>query len=666
MVSPTLDRRLGLTADKGFKAPVDVATTANITLYGEQVVDGFTTHQSRVLVKDQAVTTKNGFWDSSSAAWTRCLDANGNADYVKGQLVNIAQGGQAGKVFQVNVPSTVTLEATPITFSRFTTDHPVLDVFTGDGIQTVFTLSGSPGSADAMVVTLAGIEQRSGTVYTVSGSVLTFTSPPPAVTIMARYTQTFAIGWSDAGTNIYNPLAIYADGSTGSVLQTVQAKLANSVAVTDKAFGGVMNDSSASARTANSAALAAAALVSKWVTIPRGTFWLASNTEIPPGLLLCGAGRQITFIKGDGDLFKLTNPAFGIPEFRDFSIGNDVTRGKLFRSDITDDIGRNAFVNVDFGKSNYHVYTAGVVVNWEWRGCYFNDSLIASRLLFGAWVCSEYSCYTWFNASAGLVVRGGSSASCVSVNCTYEQNGGNAVILDAGGGDITGWTFVNPHFESNGANAGWAFADVLLMTSGVRRLRGISFVGGGIFAPVASTQAVSVQITAGGGGTIDFVTFTAGFVAQGSVPLVTDMTAVTIDKSCYLAFVSIPPSVQRPIQTRYDNSLCFLGSRRVAGVEVGSSAVVATLTVPPGTRDWRVTVSGNSYNGVIATNVALNVSYMSGTTANVRALTDVNHSSGSNQGFAVTYNAFTGVITVSNKAAMTNSQSGEVFAEFFA
>lgn len=574
--------------------------------------------------------------------------------------------GRAGTILGFDAfgnPAPVAIQAP----GTFTYGQTVIDPFTGNGAQTVFTLSANPGAQSNLEVIVGGVEQYGDVDFVwISGTTLTFTAAPPAVAIRVKYTRSLPMGTSDASVVAYNPLVLYPANSTGGVLQTVLAKQANYVAVTDKAFGGVMNDSSAGARTANSAALAAAALVSKWVTIPRGTFWLASNTEIPPGLLLCGAGRQITFVKGDGDLFKLTNPAFGIPEFRDLSIQNDVTRGKLFRSDITDDIGRVAFVNVDFGKSTHHIATAGVVVNWEWRGCYFNDASVTSRLLFGAWVCSEYSCYTWFNASAGLVVRGGSSASCVSVNCTYEQNGGNAVILDAGGGDITGWTFVNPHFESNGANAGWAFADVLLMTSGVRRLRGISFVGGGIFAPVASTQAVSVQITAGGGGNIDFVTFTAGFVAQGSVPLVTDMTAVTIDKSCYLAFVSVPPSVQRPIQTRYDNSLCFLGSRRVAGIEVGSSAVVATLTVPAGTRDWRVTVSGNSYNGVVATNVALNVSYMSGTTANVRALTDVNHSSGSNQGFAVTYNAFTGVITVSNKAAMTNNQSGEVFAEFFA
>ena len=80
----------------------------------------------------------------------------------------------------------------------------------------------------------------------------------------------------------------------------------------------------------------------------------------------------------------------------------------------------------------------------------------------------------------------------------------------------------------------------------------------------------------------------------------------------------------------------------------------------------RVTVSGNNYNGAPNTNLALNVTYMSGTTGNTRALTDANHSAGANQGFIVTYNPATRVITVANKAAMTNTQSGEVFAEYFA
>ena len=58
------------------KAPVLVATTANITLSGEQTIDGFTTSSSRVLVKNQSTASQNGIYVSSSGAWTRSSDAN--------------------------------------------------------------------------------------------------------------------------------------------------------------------------------------------------------------------------------------------------------------------------------------------------------------------------------------------------------------------------------------------------------------------------------------------------------------------------------------------------------------------------------------------------------------------------------------------------------------
>jgi len=58
------------------KAPVLCATTANITLSGEQTIDGVTTSASRVLVKNQSTSSQNGIYLSGSGAWTRTTDAN--------------------------------------------------------------------------------------------------------------------------------------------------------------------------------------------------------------------------------------------------------------------------------------------------------------------------------------------------------------------------------------------------------------------------------------------------------------------------------------------------------------------------------------------------------------------------------------------------------------
>lgn len=52
------------------------ATTANITLSGEQTLDGILTATSRVLVKNQTTATENGIYVSAAGAWTRATDAN--------------------------------------------------------------------------------------------------------------------------------------------------------------------------------------------------------------------------------------------------------------------------------------------------------------------------------------------------------------------------------------------------------------------------------------------------------------------------------------------------------------------------------------------------------------------------------------------------------------
>lgn len=96
MTSPTTDRRMGLVGNTPIKAAVLLATTGPITLSGEQVIDGTLTAGTRVLVKDQADSTQNGIYDSSSAAWTRSNDADGTYDITQGSLVFVA-GGAANK-----------------------------------------------------------------------------------------------------------------------------------------------------------------------------------------------------------------------------------------------------------------------------------------------------------------------------------------------------------------------------------------------------------------------------------------------------------------------------------------------------------------------------------------------------------------------------------------
>ena len=55
---------------------------------------------------------------------------------------------------------------------------PTIQNFTGDGTQTVFTLSSAPGSENTTSIYINGVYQQKNT-YAVSGTTLTFSEAPP-------------------------------------------------------------------------------------------------------------------------------------------------------------------------------------------------------------------------------------------------------------------------------------------------------------------------------------------------------------------------------------------------------------------------------------------------------------------------------------------------------
>jgi hypothetical protein len=114
--------------------------------------------------------------------------------------------------------------------------------FSGDGVETVFSLAAAPASENNTQVYLSGVYQQKSE-YGVSGTTLTFSAAPPAGTnnIEVVTIATLALGETDAS------LVSYTPAGTGAVATTAQAKLRESVSVED--FGavgdGVTDDSAA-------------------------------------------------------------------------------------------------------------------------------------------------------------------------------------------------------------------------------------------------------------------------------------------------------------------------------------------------------------------------------------------------------------------------------------
>ena len=76
------------------KAPVDVVSLVDITLSGEQTIDGVLTSTSRVLVAGQTDPVENGIYVSAAGAWTRATDFDGapNGEVQEGNVVLVQLG----------------------------------------------------------------------------------------------------------------------------------------------------------------------------------------------------------------------------------------------------------------------------------------------------------------------------------------------------------------------------------------------------------------------------------------------------------------------------------------------------------------------------------------------------------------------------------------------
>lgn len=77
------------------KASVSVSTVSNITLSGEQTIDGVLTSASRVLVKSQSTASENGIYVSAAGAWSRTSDANSSSE-LNHAIVSVESGTADG------------------------------------------------------------------------------------------------------------------------------------------------------------------------------------------------------------------------------------------------------------------------------------------------------------------------------------------------------------------------------------------------------------------------------------------------------------------------------------------------------------------------------------------------------------------------------------------
>ncbi len=147
MGSTVTDRLAGVTASLASKAPVRAATTANITLSGEQTIDAVAVvADDRVLVKNQTDGIENGIYDAKSGAWVRSLDFDGTRDVKSGTFVVVASGtAGAGTLWRITTADDITIGTTSIAFAIMTIDSATAFMITllddGDAATALATLT---------------------------------------------------------------------------------------------------------------------------------------------------------------------------------------------------------------------------------------------------------------------------------------------------------------------------------------------------------------------------------------------------------------------------------------------------------------------------------------------------------------------------------------------
>lgn len=151
-------------------AEVACAATGNLTLSGEQTIDGVTTSGSRVLVPFQTTSTQNGIYVSASGAWTRSTDQDTSAEFRQGVFFRIAGGTvNGGKFAAYNGAAAPTVGTTAISYRldfatpvTTTDDYKLAGALGGTvvyGLKEGHLLS---SSVDAVAARFMGLKSRAG------------------------------------------------------------------------------------------------------------------------------------------------------------------------------------------------------------------------------------------------------------------------------------------------------------------------------------------------------------------------------------------------------------------------------------------------------------------------------------------------------------------------
>ena len=271
-----------------FKAPAQVATTANITLSGLQTIDGYTTLVGdRVLVKNQTTQQNNGIYLASASAWTRSSDAATYAELVAAFLFIENGTSQTGSAWVSTIPQNGTLGVTPITFTQFsnTATYTAGTGLTLSNYQFSITPVGTAGTYGSASNVPVFVTNASGQVTSVTNTSISIAPSQINATIPNS-------GLTNSSITV-NGSAISLGG-----FATVTANTTNALTIGTGLSGTSFNGSSAvTVAIANTA-------------VSAGSYTLGNFTVNAQGQLTAASSTSTT---GSGNVVLATSPTLVTP-----------------------------------------------------------------------------------------------------------------------------------------------------------------------------------------------------------------------------------------------------------------------------------------------------------------------------------------------------------------
>jgi hypothetical protein len=190
MASTLSDRIDGISTTTAVKAACRVATTANITLSGEQTIDGVAVvADDRVLVWFQTDQTQNGIYVASASAWARAYDFDGNRDVRQGTRVFVNSGSLYGTTeFLCTTVDPIVIDTSNIVFATL---QSLLNAAPGNAQYIVATANASL-TAERVITNTATVTWDTATAAQVKANVVAGDASTPGVLELATVPEAVA------------------------------------------------------------------------------------------------------------------------------------------------------------------------------------------------------------------------------------------------------------------------------------------------------------------------------------------------------------------------------------------------------------------------------------------------------------------------------------------